>query len=87
MDWGLNKMSVTMKDVELVFADKLSPEQLMVDDIIKFDDEFLTIKLIYSLDDGGYAIEASNDFDDDVEIWIDDEAMIEWYVYRDEEIE
>ena len=35
-----------MKDVELKFADNLKPSQLMEGDLIKVDDEYVTIETI-----------------------------------------
>lgn len=79
-DWGLNKMSATMKTMELIYADLLSPDQLMENDIIKFGGEFLTIKTITTVADG-YDIETVNDFDEVETIFVSDDSMLNWYVY------
>jgi hypothetical protein len=73
-------MSATMKTMELIFADLLSPDQLMEDDIIKYGGEFLTVKTITAVADG-YDIETVNDFDEREIIFVLDDAMLNWYVY------
>ena len=69
-----------MKTMELIFADLLSPDQLMEDDIIKYGGEFLTVKTITAVADG-YDIETVNDFDEREIIFVLDDAMLNWYVY------
>ena len=69
-----------MKTMELIFADLLSPDQLMEDDIIKYGGEFLTVKTITAVADG-YDIETVNDFDERETIFVLDDAMLNWYVY------
>lgn len=69
-----------MKTMELIYADLLSPDQLMENDIIKFGGEFLTIKTITTVADG-YDIETVNDFDEVETIFVSDDSMLNWYVY------
>ena len=69
-----------MKTMELIYADLLSPDQLMENDIIKFGGEFLTIKTITPVANG-YDIETINDFDEVETIFVSDDSMLNWYVY------
>ena len=70
-----------MKNMELILADLLFPDQLMEGDMIKSpDQEIVTIKSITSTDIG-FTIEAKNDFDELVEFHLTDDDMIHWYVY------
>jgi len=70
-----------MKTMELIFADLLSPDQLMEGDIIKSpDQELVTVQTITSTDIG-FTIEAINDFDETVEFHLLDDDVVNWYVY------
>ena len=74
-------MSAIMKNMELILADLLFPDQLMKGDMIKSpDQEIVTIKSITSTDIG-FTIEATNDFDELVEFHLTDDDMVSWYVY------
>ena len=74
-------MSATMKNMELILADLLFPDQLMEGDMIKSpDQEIVTIKSITSTDIG-FTIEAINDLDELVEFHLTDDDMVSWYVY------
>lgn len=79
-----------MKTMELIFADLLSPSQLMEDDIIKYTDEdgdyFVTVNSITYTSEG-YTIIATDDFGEEFEITLSDDAMVRWYVYPVEEVE
>jgi hypothetical protein len=76
-----NKMSATMKTMELILADFLAPDQLMEGDMIKSpDQEIVTIKTITSIGNG-FTIEGVNDFDETVEFDLSDDAVVSWYVY------
>ena len=69
-----------MMSMELRFADYLLPNQLAEGDLIKIDDEYLTVKTI-SETDGGYNLVLLDDFDDEVETFIVDDSKIEWFVF------
>jgi hypothetical protein len=73
-------MSDTMMSMELRFADYLLPNQLAEGDLIKLDDQYLTIKEIREIDTG-YFLTLLDDFDDEVETFIADDTKIEWYVF------
>ena len=73
-------MSATMMSMELRFADHLLPNQLAEGDLIKIEDQYLTIKEIREIDTG-YFLTLLDDFDDEVETFIADDTKIEWYVF------
>ena len=76
-------MSDTMKDVELKFADNLKPSQLMEGDLIKVDDEYVTIETITE-NEHGFNIYTRNDFNEEGHIYLFDDETIEWYVFFEE---
>jgi hypothetical protein len=73
-------MSDTMISMELRFADYLLPNQLAEGDLIKIEDQYLTIKEIREIDTG-YFLTLLDDFDDEVETFVADDKKIEWYVF------
>jgi len=73
-------MSATMMNMELRFADHLLPNQLAEGDLVKLNDEYLTIKTIMEADTG-YHLVLLDDFDDEVEAFVLDDDKIEWYVF------
>jgi ribosome maturation factor RimP len=77
-------MSDTMKDVELKFADNLKPSQLMEGDLIKVDNECVTIETLTQNEDG-FNIYTRNDFDEEGHIYLFDDETIEWYVFFEED--
>ena len=77
-------MTDTMKDMELKFADNLKPSQLMEGDLIKVDDEYVTIETITENEDG-FNIYTRNDFDEEGHIYLFDDETIEWYVFFEED--
>ena len=76
-----------MKTMDYIFADYLTPDQLMEGDFIKIQDEYgdqiVEIKNIHAIDEG-YLIEAVNDFDEDVDVSALDDTRFAWYVIADE---
>jgi hypothetical protein len=81
-------MSATIKTMELIHADNLTPDQLMIDDIIKFGDSIVEVLDIESDATGDiYYIGYQDEFGDkDVAEFIHTDK-IELYVYREDEIE
>ena len=77
-------MADTMKDVELKFADNLKPSQLMEGDLIKVDNEYVTIETITE-NEAGFNIYTMNDFDEEGHIYLFDDETIEWYVFFEED--
>lgn len=80
-------MTVTMMNMELIFADLLSPEQLMVGDIIKTPNQEMVVINEINDADGGYLIVATDDYEDEIEFFVADDTMLKWYVYSEQEEE
>ena len=77
-------MSATMKNMELVWADKLTPGSLMVDDLIKFDDELIEIIDINSDSTGdNYFIDCVDVYGEPNTITIPYDTYVDLYVYVD----
>jgi hypothetical protein len=56
-------MNATMTHMELVHADNLTPDQLMPDDLIKVNDDIVTVIDVDSDATGSiYAVEHENEF-------------------------
>ncbi len=56
-------MSDTMFDMELVHADDITPDQLMIDDLIKIEDDIVQVVSIESDSTGdNYDVETENEF-------------------------
>lgn len=56
-------MSATINDMELIHADSLTPDQLMVGDLIKVGDDIVEVTLIESDSTGdNYDIQTKNEF-------------------------
>jgi hypothetical protein len=79
-----NEMSATINSMELRFADNLLPSQLMEGDLIKVDNEYVTIETITENEDG-FNIYTRNDFNEEGHIYLFDDETIEWYVFFQEE--
>jgi len=73
-------MSDTIIDMDLVFADYLLPNQLAEGDLVKIDNQYLTIKTIIESNNGFHLV-LLDDFDDEVEAFVLDNDKIEWYVF------
>ena len=69
-----------MMNMELRFADFLLPNQLAEGDLIKLNDEYLTVKTIME-NNSGFHLVLLDDFDDEVEAFVLDNEKIEWYVF------
>ena len=76
-------MSDTINSMELRFADNLLPSQLMEGDLIKVDNEYVTIETLTQNEDG-FNIYTRNDFDEEGHIYLFDDETIEWYVFFEE---
>lgn len=56
-------MSATMLDMELIHADNLTPDQLMVGDLVKIGDDIVEVTFIESDSTGdNYDIQTENEF-------------------------
>ena len=77
-------MTATINNMELVWADKLTPGSLMVDDLIKIDDELIEIVSIDSDATGdNYMIEYVDAYGERDELTISYDAYVDLYVYID----
>ncbi len=70
--------------MELRFADNLFPSQLLEGDLIKGDNECVTIETLTQNEDG-FNIYTRNDFDEEGHIYLFDDETIEWYVFFEED--
>ena len=58
-------MNATMSDMELIKADTLAPDQLMIGDLIKVNGDILEVTFIESDSTGdNYDIQTKNEFDE-----------------------
>jgi hypothetical protein len=77
-----NKMTATIKTMELVWADKLTPGSLMVDDLIKFEDELIEIIDINSDSTGdNYFIDCVDVYGEPNTITVPYDTYVDLYVY------
>jgi len=77
-------MADTINNMELRFADNLKPSQLVEGDLIKVDDEYVSIEIITENEDG-FNIYTRNDFNEEGHIYLFDDETIEWYVFFEED--
>ena len=71
-----------MKNMELVWADKLTPGSLMVDDLIKVDDEIIEVVEINSDSTGdNYFIDYLDTYGEPNVTTIAHDAYVDLYVY------
>lgn len=78
------EMSDTINSMELRFADNLLPSQLVEGDLIKVDDEYVTVETLTQNEDG-FNIYTRNDFNEEGHIYLFDNETIEWYVFFEED--
>ncbi len=75
-----------MIDMELVFADNLTPDQLMIGDLIKIGDDILEVKFIESDSTGdNYDIQTENEFGETEFTQYSYTDLIPLYVFIQEE--
>ena len=74
-------MSDTIKGMEYLFVDVLNVDQLMVDDLIKIEDDIVQVIAIASLSNG-YAISYENDFGEKDIVEVDDYEQFDLYVMQ-----
>lgn len=75
-------MAATIMNMELVFADKLTPGSLMPDDLIKFDDEMYEVIEINSDSTGdNYFIDVIDVYGEPNTITLAYDSYVELYVY------
>ena len=79
-------MSDTMFDMKLVHADNITPDQLMVDDLIKIDNDIVQVVSIVSDATGdNYDIETENEFGEKEVVQFAYTDLIPLYVFIDYE--
>ena len=77
-------MSVTITNMELKFADNLTPDQLMVEDLIMVEDEIVEV-LGYASDETGsvYAVAYKDEFGEKNIVQFQHDEFVSLYVYVD----
>ncbi len=77
-------MSATMNDMELINADTLTPDQLMLGDLIKIEDDIVEVIFIESDSTGdNYDIETENEFGEKTVTQFSYTDLIPLYVFID----
>jgi hypothetical protein len=79
-------MNATMKTMKLVYADLLTPSQLMEGDLINIDND--VVEVLSVVDDASgdnYTITHRNDYGEEEETYCTYEDMFKLYVFVDEE--
>lgn len=81
-----NKMSDTMINMQLVHADNLNPDQLMIGDLIKIDEDILEVISIDSDGTGdNYTIETQNEFGENDFVILNYQESVKLFVFIDNE--
>jgi len=77
-------MAVTITNMELKFADNLTPDQLMVEDLIMVEDEIVEV-LGYASDETGsvYAVAYKDEFGEKNIVQFQHDEFVSLYVYVD----
>lgn len=77
-------MTDTINAMDLVFADMLIPNQIMIGDLIKVDEEIMKVISIAENNEGVNLV-LLNDFDEKIETFFFDDEKVELYVFLDSE--
>jgi hypothetical protein len=81
-----NKMPATMNLMELIHADNLMPDQLMIGDLIKVDEDIVEVIFIESDSTGdNYDVQTKNEFDETEFTQYAYTDLIPLYVFIEEE--
>jgi hypothetical protein len=79
-------MSATMIDMELIFADRLNPGQLMLNDLIGVEDDVVEVIGINDTNDGDdYQIEFIDEFGEKDIVNLKYHDMVSLYVYVEDD--
>jgi hypothetical protein len=79
-------MNATMKTMKLVYADLLTPSQLMEGDLINIDNDVVEVLSVVDDSSGdNYTITHRNDYGEEEETYCTYEDMFKLYVFVDEE--
>jgi hypothetical protein len=77
-------MSVTINSMELKFADNLTPDQLMVEDLIMVEDEIVEVLAIQSDSSGNiYLVAYKDEYDEKNIVQFQHDEFVSLYVYVD----
>ena len=77
-------MSVTITSMELKFADNLTPDQLMVEDLIMVEDEIVEVLAIQSDSSGNiYLVAYKDEYDEKNIVQFQYDEFVSLYVYVD----
>jgi hypothetical protein len=81
-----NKMTATITNMKFVYADLLTPSQLMEGDLINIDNNI--VEVISVVDDAtgdNYTITHRNEYDEEEETFCTYEDMFKLYVFVDDD--
>jgi hypothetical protein len=79
-------MTATMKTMELVYADLLTPNQLMEGDLIKIDDDLVEVVSVSDDATGdNYVITHRNEYGEEDEYTCNYEEVFKFYVFVEED--
>ena len=79
-------MSDTMVNMELIHADNLTPDQVMLGDLIRVNDDIVEVTFVESDSTGdNYDIETQNEFGEKEVVQYSYTDLIPLYVFIDEE--
>ena len=77
-------MTVTITNMELKFADNLTPDQLMPEDLIMVEDEIVEVLGIQSDSSGNvYLVAYKDEFDEKNTVLFQHDEFVSLYVYLD----
>jgi hypothetical protein len=83
-----NKMSATIKSMELIHADNLKPDQLMEEDLIEIEDGIVEVIAIDSDGTGdNYFIEYQNEFGERDIVTLNVDETIKLFVFIENEVD
>jgi hypothetical protein len=83
-----NKMTATMKTMELIHADNLKPDQLMEEDLIEIEDGIVEVVSINSDATGdNYFIEYQNEFGERDVVTLSVDETIKLFVFIEDEVD
>lgn len=77
-------MSATIIDMQLIHADTLYVDQLMPGDIVKIEDDLLTVVNLETTEDG-YSVTTINEFGEEDTIEVSDESKFDLFVFPAED--
>jgi hypothetical protein len=78
-------MNATMKTMELIHADNLTPDQLMIGDLVKIGDDIVEVIFIESDSTGdNYDVQTENEFGEKEVVQFSYTDEIPLYVFIDE---